>query len=81
MRAGRPADDTFQRRTDFVLVLVDDVAGLAFGEDLLTRGGILRLGVVRDERRNGHDGEKRDCAHGISSLIVKVPWTIAHAVV
>ncbi|WP_292091522.1 hypothetical protein, partial [Mesorhizobium sp.] len=41
-----------------------------------TRGGILCLRLARDKRRNGGDGEKRDCTHGISSLIVKVPWTI-----
>jgi len=70
MRAGRAADDAIQRRTDLVLVLVRDVADLAFGEDLLTRGGILRLRWACEEGRSGQDDKKRCCTHRISSLMV-----------
>jgi hypothetical protein len=39
-RAGRASDDIDQMRPDFVLLLVDDMAGLAFLVDLLSIGGI-----------------------------------------
>jgi hypothetical protein len=43
MRAGSAPDNAKQGRADPVLVLICDVTDLTLGEDLLARGGILRL--------------------------------------